>query len=93
MLLLKRFEKSSRLQELLAGASSLCMCSIDLNFLKLQHSGLATMELIDESNLIKDESGKILRDNVWGTLEQDCYRRDFTSKCSLLLPYYKKNRR
>ena len=32
----------------------------------------------DESNLIKDDSGKILRDNVWGTLEQDCYRRDFT---------------
>ena len=32
----------------------------------------------NESNLIKDESGKILRDNVWGTLDQDCYRRDFT---------------
>jgi len=31
-----------------------------------------------EGNLVKDQSGKILRDNIWGTLEQDTFRRDFT---------------
>ena len=33
-------------------------------------------ETEDESNLIKDKSGKILRDKDWGTLEQDGNRRD-----------------
>ena len=32
----------------------------------------------DPDNLITDSSGKIIRDNIWGTLEQDCKRRDFT---------------
>ena len=32
----------------------------------------------NDSNLVKDESGKIIRDNIWGTLEQDTHRRDFT---------------
>ena len=27
---------------------------------------------------VKDSEGKILRDNVWGTLEEDCIRRDFS---------------
>ena len=44
----------------------------------------------DESSLIKDESGKILRDNVWGTLEQDCYRRDFTVNALYYCPITKK---
>ena len=43
----------------------------------------------NESNLIKDESGKILRDNVWGTLEQDCYRRDFTINALYYCPISK----
>ena len=30
------------------------------------------------SEIIKDSEGKILRDNVWGTLEEDCIRRDFS---------------
>ena len=30
------------------------------------------------SGIIKDSEGKILRDNVWGTLEEDCIRRDFS---------------
>jgi len=30
------------------------------------------------SGVIKDSEGKILRDNVWGTLEEDCIRRDFS---------------
>ena len=30
------------------------------------------------SGVIKDSEGKILRDNVWGTLEEDCVRRDFS---------------
>ena len=44
----------------------------------------------NESNLIKDDSGKILRDNVWGTLEQDCYRRDFTINALYYCPISKK---
>ena len=31
----------------------------------------------DGSGVVKDSEGKILRDNVWGTLEEDCIRRDF----------------
>ena len=47
-------------------------------------------ETKDESKLIKDESGKILRDNVWGTLDQDCYRRDFTINALYYCPISKK---
>ena len=43
----------------------------------------------DDSNLIKDDAGKILRDNVWGTLEQDCYRRDFTINALYYCPISK----
>ena len=32
----------------------------------------------NEGSLVKDQAGKILRDNIWGTLEEDTYRRDFT---------------
>lgn len=32
----------------------------------------------NSDEVIKDQDGKILRDNVWGTLEEDCVRRDFT---------------
>ena len=30
------------------------------------------------SGVVKDSEGKILRDNVWGTLEEDCIRRDLS---------------
>ena len=43
----------------------------------------------DDANLIKDDAGKILRDNVWGTLEQDCYRRDFTINALYYCPISK----
>ena len=33
---------------------------------------------VNGSGVIKDSEGKILRDNVWGTLEEDCIRRDFS---------------
>jgi len=32
----------------------------------------------NSSGVLKDAEGKILRDNVWGTLEEDCIRRDFS---------------
>ena len=32
----------------------------------------------NNDGLIKDNDGKILRDNVWGSLEEDCVRRDFS---------------
>ena len=40
-------------------------------------------------DIIKDEAGKILRDNVWGTLDQDCYRRDFTVNALYYCPISK----
>ena len=44
----------------------------------------------DDGNLITDSSGKILRDNIWGTLEQDCHRRDFTVNALYYCPISKK---
>ena len=32
----------------------------------------------NDGELVKDQSGKIIRDNIWGNLDQDTYRRDFT---------------
>ncbi len=34
--------------------------------------------ILNDGDLIKDHSGKIIRDNIWGTLEEDTFRRDFT---------------
>ena len=44
----------------------------------------------NDSNLVKDESGKIIRDNIWGTLEQDTHRRDFTINALYYCPTSKK---
>ena len=30
------------------------------------------------NQIVKDDQGKILRDNIWGSIEDDCKRRDFT---------------
>ena len=38
----------------------------------------ANRSITNDSGVIKDSEGKILRDNVWGTLEEDCDRRDFS---------------
>jgi poly(A) polymerase len=40
--------------------------------------------------LIKDQSGKIIRDNIWGSLEQDSHRRDFTVNSIYYSPLSKK---
>jgi poly(A) polymerase len=32
----------------------------------------------NNAEVVKDTDGKILRDNVWGSLEEDCIRRDFS---------------
>ncbi len=37
-----------------------------------------TSKTSNNSSVLKDSEGKILRDNVWGTLEEDCLRRDFS---------------
>ncbi len=42
-----------------------------------------------DSNLITDSSGKIIRDNVWGTLQEDCHRRDFTVNALYYCPISK----
>jgi poly(A) polymerase len=38
----------------------------------------ANEELEDDDDRLHADSGLILRDNVWGTLEDDAWRRDFT---------------
>ena len=44
----------------------------------------------NDGSLITDQSGKILRDNIWGTLEQDTFRRDFTINALYYCPITKK---
>ena len=44
----------------------------------------------NEGNLVTDHSGKILRDNIWGTLEQDTFRRDFTINALYYCPISRK---
>lgn len=44
----------------------------------------------DGENLVTDSTGKIIRDNNWGTLEQDCHRRDFTVNALYYCPVTKK---
>ena len=41
-------------------------------------------------SLIKDNNGKILRDNTWGTIQQDCHRRDFTVNALYYCPISEK---
>ena len=41
-------------------------------------------------NLITDQSGKIIRDNIWGTLEEDTHRRDFTINALFYCPFSQK---
>ncbi|HEV7135886.1 MAG TPA: polynucleotide adenylyltransferase PcnB [Steroidobacteraceae bacterium] len=35
----------------------------------------------DDSQRMFDETGRILRDNVYGTIDEDVWRRDFTANC------------
>ncbi|MCX7897963.1 MAG: polynucleotide adenylyltransferase PcnB [Rhodocyclaceae bacterium] len=39
---------------------------------------VSTFRALHDDATIKDEHGRILRDNVWGTMEEDAARRDFT---------------
>ena len=41
-------------------------------------------------NLITDQSGKIIRDNIWGSLEEDTQRRDFTINALFYCPFAQK---
>ena len=43
-----------------------------------------------DGELIKDGSGKIVRDNIWGNLDQDTFRRDFTINALYYCPITKK---
>ena len=42
-----------------------------------------------ENDLIKDDAGKIIRDNIWGSIEDDCNRRDFTINAIYFCPINK----
>ncbi len=39
-----------------------------------------------ENDLIKDDAGKIIRDNIWGSIEDDCNRRDFSINAIYFCP-------
>ena len=42
-----------------------------------------------ENDLIKDDAGKIIRDNIWGSIEDDCNRREFTINAIYFCPINK----
>ena len=42
-----------------------------------------------ENDLIKDDAGKTIRDNIWGSIEDDCNRRDFTINAIYFCPINK----
>ncbi len=39
---------------------------------------VSTFRAAHDENTVKDAHGRVLRDNVWGTMEEDADRRDFT---------------
>jgi len=39
---------------------------------------VSTFRASHDENTLKDEHGRVLRDNVWGSMEEDAARRDFT---------------
>ena len=39
---------------------------------------VSTFRAAHDENTVKDEHGRVLRDNVWGNMEDDAARRDFT---------------
>ena len=39
---------------------------------------VSTFRAAHDEDTLKDEHGRVLRDNVWGTMEEDAARRDFT---------------
>jgi poly(A) polymerase len=39
---------------------------------------VSTFRAAHDENTVKDEHGRVLRDNVWGSMEEDAARRDFT---------------
>ena len=49
-------------------------------------AGLNKNSTTIENDLIKDDAGKIIRDNIWGNIEDDCNRRDFTINAIYFCP-------
>ena len=43
-----------------------------------------------DPDLVKDDAGKIIRDNVWGSLQDDCKRRDFSINAIYYCPLTQK---
>jgi len=39
---------------------------------------VSTFRAAHDENTLKDEHGRVLRDNIWGSMEEDAARRDFT---------------
>ncbi len=50
----------------------------------------SSSETNSSKSVIKDGFGKILRDNIWGNINQDCLRRDFTINAIYFDPLRKK---
>lgn len=52
---------------------------IEVATFRAAHTAMDEDNSVDEGGRVLDERGRILRDNLYGTIEEDVWRRDFTA--------------
>src|SRR5690606_34036447 len=52
---------------------------IEVATFRAAHTTIDEDNSVDEGGRVLDERGRILRDNLYGTIEEDVWRRDFTA--------------
>jgi len=52
---------------------------IEVATFRAAHTSIDEDNSVDEGGRVLDERGRILRDNLYGTIEEDVWRRDFTA--------------
>jgi poly(A) polymerase len=52
---------------------------IEVATFRAAHTAIDEDHSVDEGGRVLDERGRILRDNLYGTIEEDVWRRDFTA--------------
>lgn len=52
---------------------------IEVATFRAAHTAIDEDRSVDEGGRVLDERGRILRDNLYGTIEEDVWRRDFTA--------------